>query len=325
MAELWNHPVVELFDDVSWHQFVLSIASAVIFLIFRFIFLKVQLHGGRTQEEVYIWRKITNYATLFLIIIAIGIIWIDNVQTVLTVIGVLAAGFAVALRDVIANFVGWLFIVSRKTFTVGDRIQVGDHQGTHRGDVIDVGLFHFSLIEVGNWVDAEQSTGRILKIPNARILTETIANYTKDFEYIWNEVPVVITFESDWQQAKEILTDVGMQITTKAELKKAGKAFRDTAKKYYFRYSKLTPIVYTKVVDFGVQLTLRYLTKIRSERETEQFVWEELLKAFAQHPEIDFAYPTRRVVNLESAKLLAAQQDAERIEEGAHDGVLHHG
>src|SRR5207247_865051 len=93
------------------------------------------------------------------------------------------------------------FILWRRPFEVGDRVQIGPHAG----DVIDLGLFQFTLNEIGAWVNADQSTGRIIHVPNGKVFTDPVANYNKGFRYIWNEVPVVVTFESDWRKAKQIL------------------------------------------------------------------------------------------------------------------------
>ena len=74
-----------------------------------------------------------------------------------TFLGLLSAGVAIALKDPLVNLAGWGFIVWRKPFGIGDRIQLGDS----RGDVIDQRIFMFTLMEIGNWVDAERSTGRV--------------------------------------------------------------------------------------------------------------------------------------------------------------------
>ena len=47
-----------------------------------------------------------------------------------------------------------------------------------------------------------------IHIPNNQILSKNLANYTKGLEFLWNEIPVTITFESDWKQAKAILTEI---------------------------------------------------------------------------------------------------------------------
>jgi small-conductance mechanosensitive channel len=76
-----------------------------------------------------------------------------------TFLGLVAAGIAVALKDPLTNLAGWLFILWRRPFTAGDRVQIGEH----KGDVIDLRLFRFTLLEIGNWVHADQSTGRLLQ------------------------------------------------------------------------------------------------------------------------------------------------------------------
>ncbi len=180
----------------------------------------------------------------------------------------------------------------RKPFKIGDRVQIDNVTG----DVIDIRLFQFSVIEVGNWVDADQSTGRIIHIPNGLVFTEWQANYTEGFEYIWDELPVLLTFESDWKKAKKILTEIinkkTVNLTAEAE-----KQIKDTSKKFMIFYRTLTPIVYTSVKDSGVLLTMRYICNVKKRRGVEEIIWEAVLEEFAKHKNIDFAYPTTRFYN----------------------------
>ena len=148
----------------------------------------------------------------------------------------------------------------------------------------------------GNWVDADQSTGRIIHIPNGIVFNKWQANYTAGFEYIWNEIPVLVTFESDWKKAKEILLEAvnkhAVHLSAEAE-----KQIKVAAKKFLIFYNKLTPIVYTSVKDCGVMLTIRFLCHVRRRRATDELIWEEVLEQFAKHDDIDFAYPTTRFYN----------------------------
>ena len=68
--------------------------------------------------------------------------------------------------------------------------------------MIDQRAFQFTLLEIGNWVDADQTTGRVVHVPNGKIFTEPLVNYNQGLEYIWNEVSVTVTFESNWRKAK---------------------------------------------------------------------------------------------------------------------------
>ena len=228
-------------------------------------------------------------------IIILSRIWFGIFESIGTFIGLHSAGLAIAFKDLLVNIGGWLFITIRKPFKIGDRVQMGEVTG----DVIDIRLFQFSVIEVGNWVDADQSTGRIIHIPNGLVFTQWQANYTEGFEYIWDEIPVLLTFESDWKKAKEILTEV-INSKTISLSNEAEKQIKDASKKFMIFYRTLTPIVYTTVKDSGVLLTMRYICGVKKRRGTEEIIWEAVLEEFANHKNIDFAYPTTRYYNNKS-------------------------
>ncbi len=237
----------------------------------------------------YNWLRVTTYASVGFGIIIVGQIWLDGIGSIVTYLGLVSAGIAIALKDPITNITGWLFILWNRPLEAGDRIQLGEHSG----DVIDINFFNFTVMEIGNWVDADQNTGRIIHIPNGKIFIETLANYGKGFEYIFNEIPVLITFESEWQKAKKILEkiakDFGEHPTRAAE-----REIKKASQKFLIQDQKLDPVVYTKVAESGVRLTIRYLCTPQFRRETEQEIWEEILKEFDLEPNIELAYPTIR-------------------------------
>lgn len=225
-------------------------------------------------------------------IVIIILIWMDSVGNLTTYVGLLSAGIAIALKEIFTNLAGWLFIETRKPFEVGHRILVGDQ----KGDVIDKSLFQFSLMEVSSYSDGEQSTGRIIDIPNGFVFTYPTVNYTKGFEYIWNEVKLLITFESDWKKAKTLLLDIANK-ETNITTERASKQIRDASKKYMIHYNKLTPIIYTDVLESGIRLTVRYLCEPKRRRTTTNKIWEDILELIHENDDIELAYPTRRVIN----------------------------
>jgi small-conductance mechanosensitive channel len=217
----------------------------------------------------------------------------------MTFLGLVAAGVSIALKDPIVNVAGWIYILLRRPIEVGDRIQIGEHAG----DVIDLRISQFTLMEIGNWVDADQSTGRVIHIPNGKVFVEPLANYSKGFQYIWNEIPVLITFESNWEKAKEILLNIANKHAEHLSEPARAKV-KEAAQKFMIFYSKLTPIIYTRVKDSGVLLTARYLCEPRRRRGSAEAIWEDILREFAKYDDIDFAYPTQRFYNnlIESKK-----------------------
>ena len=270
-------------------QIVLSVFVFLFVWITRLVINRFIIDKLVDYKERYFWGKTLKTVTVIIALIILSRIWFGIFESVGTFIGLLSAGLAIAFKDLLVNIGGWLFITIRKPFKIGDRIQINNVTG----DVIDLRLFQFSVIEVGNWVDAEQSTGRIIHIPNGLVFTEWQANYTEGFEYIWDEMPVLLTFESDWKKAKKILTDVvndkTVSLTAEAE-----KQINDASKKFMIFYKTLTPIVYTSVKDSGVLLTMRYICNVKKRRGVEEIIWEAVLEEFAKHKNIDFAYPTTR-------------------------------
>jgi small-conductance mechanosensitive channel len=273
-------------------------------LLIIFILWVIRIAIGRLvyrkYEDVktrYVWMKTVTYITVILGIIMITSVWFRGFKSLGTYLGILSAGLAIALKDPLTNIAGWIFLMFRRSFSVGDRIQIGDKAG----DVIDIRMFQFILLEIGNWVDADQSTGRVIYVPNGLLFTLPLANYSKGFQYIWNEVNVLLTFESNWQKAKGILGDIANKHAEHLS-KAAERKVKEASKKFMIFYKSLTPTVYTSVKDSGVQLTIRYLCEPRNRRGTEQAIWEEILTEFGKSKDIDFAYPTVRYYNNRTEK-----------------------
>lgn len=279
-------------DSVVVSNLIKTIIVIIGFMILNKIISRIIVKKTEDVFLRYRWRKTQDYITFSIGLFVILSIWIEEVKSLVTFFGLLSAGIAIALKDPLTDLAGWLFIVWRKPFDVGHRIQIGGHAG----DVIDVRIFQFTIIEIGNWVDADQSTGRMLHIPNSKVFTEVLANYTSGFNYIWHEMGVLVTFESNWEKAKEILTGIVNQHSEQIS-KTAASKIKEASKKYMIFYKNLTPIVYTSVKQSGVMLTMRFLVDPRQRRAYNQTIWEMVLKEFALCDDIAFAYPTQRFYN----------------------------
>lgn len=266
-----------------------TVGVILLLWLVRLIVLRVVVKRTESKRTHYKWRKNLTYITSSIGVLVIGQTWFAGIESLATFLGLLSAGIAIALKDPVTDLAAWLFIIWRRPFDVGDRIELG----VSKGDVIDVRPFKFTILEIGNWVDADQSTGRVIHIPNHHVFTKQLANYTSDFEFIWNEVQVLVTFESDWKKAKEILTNIVNEVS-KDVIEGAKKQIAKASKSYLIEYRYLTPIVYTNVKDSGINLTVRYLTDPRRRRGTSQIIWEQILDEYQKHDDIDFAYPTIR-------------------------------
>ncbi len=266
-----------------------SLVIILILWLLRTIVMSIVLRRVEDVRLRYRWRKTSKGVAAAFGVVLVGSVWFEGIQYLASILVVAAVGLLIALKDVVTAIAGWIYVIWRRPFNVGDRIQIGEHAG----DVIDVRIFKFTLMEIGNWVDADQSTGRLLHIPNGLVLSEVVSNYSSGFQYIWNELPVMVTFESNWTKAKTILLEI---VTKHAQhsSEAAQKRIQEASRRFMIFYSVLTPTVYTSIAESGVRLTIRYLCEPRTRRGTSETIWEDVLNQFAAHKDINFAYPTRR-------------------------------
>ncbi|RIJ48044.1 mechanosensitive ion channel family protein [Maribellus luteus] len=273
----------------TFSKVVVSVLIIIFLSALRLLILKLVWRRTEDVKVRYQWKRSLSMTLPFIGLLMIAAVWIKAFEEFGTFLGLFTAGIAIALKDPLTNLAGWLFIIFRKPFGVGDRVQIADNVG----DVIDIRLFQFTILEIGNWVEADQSTGRIVHIPNGKVFLEPQANYSAGFEYIWNEIKVNITFESNWEKAKTILEEIINELEEGIP-EKAKKEILEASKNYMIYYKHLTPIVYTSVKEFGVRLTIRYLCHPRTRRGSENQIWQRILTAFGTEKDIHFAYPTTR-------------------------------
>ncbi|MFW6164058.1 MAG: mechanosensitive ion channel family protein [Planctomycetota bacterium] len=235
-------------------------------------------------------RKAFIYVGILVVAVTLANVWLIREQVdYTTVLSVIGAGLALALHQVLLCVTAWVMLHVERQYEMGDRVQIGEV----KGDVSDIGILHTTLVEIGNWVDADQSTGRLVSVPNSHIFTQAIYNYTRGFHYIWNEISVMVTFESNWRKAQKIILNAAQEGVE--ELQEHFRTqIRRMARRYMILYQHVTPIVYPRIRDSGVELTLRYLTEPKRRRGTEARVAAQILDAFAAEPDIEFAYPTTR-------------------------------
>ena len=195
---------------VSPSFFVKCLAAAVGILIihaaFRVLEQTLPRHFGRADARYKI-RKFVVFSGYLSILLFLAFLFEDRLGRLSFALGVVSAGVAVALQDVLASFAGAFSIGFSKLYAVGDRVQIGDT----RGDVIDIGLLRTTLLETGNWVSGDLYNGRIVRIPNSAVLKGIVFNYSQGFRFIWDEIKVLFATSSDCQFAREMLLRVAKE------------------------------------------------------------------------------------------------------------------
>lgn len=258
-----------------------SIIALIFIMILRVYTKKLICKMCDEAAKQFRLRKVCNAFYGLSYIVLLLIIWQGASAYMVTFLGVFTAGLTIAIKDVLVNIVSGIYILVAKPFKVGDRIEINNQVG----DVIDLGVFEFTMLEVGNRILGEQSTGRILHIPNMMIFSMVVANYEKGFKYIWNESSITLSLDSDWELAKELFYQI-INEHTLLYIEDAKNQIDTAGKEYLICYNNLTPIIYTELRGSGIVLTIRYLCEPRKIRTTEHLIWEDILRVVKGREEI---------------------------------------
>jgi small-conductance mechanosensitive channel len=238
------------------------------------------------------------------VVVGLVAIWFDALRGLATVGGLLTAGVAVALQRVIMAFAGYLIILRGKLFTVGDRITIGGV----RGDVVALGFMQTTVLEMGEppgeqpdapatWVRSRQYTGRIVRITNDKIFDTPVYNYTREFQFVWEEMHLPISYKDDRARAEQILLEVARKHTDPVmrDARPSIEKLRDT----YSIHDTIDvePHVYYRITDNWVELTLRFVSPVHGTRPLKDAMSREILTQF-EAAKIGIASGTYEIVGM---------------------------
>lgn len=182
--------------------------AIVILIITKFIELFVTRKSHSAATRYNLLRVIRLIGFLLIALVLISVLFV-NWYTAAVSLGLISLILGFALQTPISSFIGWLYIVIRAPYHVGDRIQVN----TFTGDVIEIGYLDTTLWEfAGDYITNDLPSGRLIRFPNSMVLQSQVYNYSwKKFPFIWNEIPLHIAYESDFQYVETIMRSVAQK------------------------------------------------------------------------------------------------------------------
>src|SRR6202453_4050451 len=247
---------------------------------------------GRADAR-YRVRKFLVFSGSLSILLFLAILFEDRLGRLSFAFGVVGAGVAVALQDVLASIAGAFSIGFSKLYAMGDRVQIGDT----RGDVIDIGLLRTTLLETGNWVGRDLYNGRIVRIPNSAVLKGSVFNYSQGFQFIWDEIKVLFTSPSDCQLAKEILLRVAKDAVGEymVEAQTSWKAMSDN---YRSANPPLEPTVALVVNAGSLEFTVSYVVDYTKRTAMQDQLFTKIVEEIANGKgRLQWAFPVSTTVN----------------------------
>lgn len=204
------HYLLELKVSGSWAQYIpflrkLSISLFLISLILlisnvisRIINNQNYLEGNR-----YNLLRIIRLLTILLNLIVVVAFLFQNIYAAAVSFGLISLVLGFALQAPITSFIAWIYLIFRRTYLVGDRIQINGL----RGDVVEISYLDTSILECsGDYLENDRASGRVIRFPNSLILREELINYSgPQLPFIWNETAIQVAYTSDLQFVENCL------------------------------------------------------------------------------------------------------------------------
>ena len=248
----------------------------VLFLGFRKV-CKIIINKKISGRKEYIISQSYIFVLNVLEVLVLLFIWDDYIKSLMTLISVISAAMTIALREIIMNFFCGLYIKVKKPFKVEDRIQIDDL----KGDVMSISAFDFEVLEVSTKEENGQSTGIVVTFPNSVVFSKAIKNINKGFKYVWNELTVKVKMDSDLPNNKKELYKIvnGLEVVKNIpkKMKEQVDITNATNRVYFNNYD---PIIYTKLVDGHIELTIRYLMHPKKSRYVESVIWNKIYNSY---------------------------------------------
>ena len=284
--------IPEVYLQVLWKAISSLVFVLVMLVIYRGvrILLRTQMQDTPHRHTL---RMLVRNTIFFVGGAGILLIWLGFGSSFTVAMGILGAGIAFASQEVIGSFAGYLNIVTGGLFHIGDRVRIGKVTG----DVLDISILRTTVMEIGEWVRADQYTGRVVTVANRVVFSDPVFNYTNYWPYLWDEITIPVTYASNWQLAQEIMLTQAEEYSRGLQAQAKGK-LQDLRESYPIQETPVAPMIYLTLTDNWIAMTLRYVVEPGSRRAVQGRIHRQLLQRFESEPDITVASTTVEIVGV---------------------------
>lgn len=296
MTEIDN--LIKAFNDLEFSglliQMLLFLVWAILILFLTWIIRKGINKTISDNTMRYRAKKVIQLLGYAFIILLAIISFTGKVQYFSLAIGLISAGLAFALQEVILSVAGWIAIFSSNIFKTGDRIEINNV----KGDVIDIGILRTTLMEIGKWINSDNYNGRIVQVSNSFVFKGPVHNYSTDFPFVWDEINFNISYSSDMELAHQCILEPARSILQDYAIY-ARDHWKKMVKKYLIENANVEPSVCINLSDNCVEFNLRYVVNYTKRRSTKDQLFMRIQDAISKTDgKVNFATTTYKIQSL---------------------------
>ena len=254
------------------YAIITLIALVIIYKISKRLIVGAMQIQDRTDNQVRQFMAMWRYGFLLAGVVFIIVSMSGSLAAMGLTVAFVSMILGWSLQRPVTGVAAWLMVMIKRPFMIGDRIII---QGV-RGDVLEISPTHILLGEVGGTVGGEESSNRGILIPNAVLFDQMVINYavSDDTKYILDEVPVRVSYDSDYELAEQTLIACAREATQEI--------IEDTGR---------VPEVRAEFFDSGVVMRLRYQSIAVDRQKISTAIVARIVKAFSDSDQLGFAYP----------------------------------
>lgn len=257
------------------------IVLLIIFIALNFILNRIRdklEEKARTKKQisnVEIFSNILKYALLLVFVLSVIFYYSGSFMSLGLILGLFSAALGFALQKPITSIAGWIMIIVKRPFEIGDRVIIGEV----KGDVTHITLTHIYLNEVGGLYHGEEKSGRIIMVPNWKVFEHNIINYSLQDDYVLGQVTVSVTYESNLDKAIEI----AIGSAKKCVQDFGGESLREPYTRVHFRPS-------------GIDIKVRYFVPFGKLQEAASMITKEIYDRIIKAEDVEIAYPHTEII-----------------------------
>jgi small-conductance mechanosensitive channel len=254
---------------------VLVLAAVWRRLIFRYV------PDIRRRYQFLLLRRITLWIVIGIII---AFSFASQLGQLATFAGLITAGVALALQNVILSFAGYFFLIGKYGIRVGDRV----HIENVTGQIVDIGLIRIHLMELSSGESDAQPTGRVVAFSNAVVFQPGAAFFRQipDTNFIWHQITLILAPESNYQEVEKRLMDAVNSVFSKykdaleTQRERVERSLATSTLKSFSPQSRLY------LTQTGLEVVIRYPLELEKSSETDDSITRALLDAIEREPKL---------------------------------------